>query len=241
MEFHVSLPSGRCESVSVLGGTVADLKRAAQRSLGQSFLRLAAPDGRLLDPAEALQKAGLQGGENIVAVAQQPKIAATKGAFALWYPGCNKIVTWGDPNVGGQSAGVQDELRNVQEVHATAYAFAAILADGTVVSWGNPFCGGDCDGTAVLDGAAVLDQPKRVQQICSTSFAFAAILEDGHVVTWGIPDSGGDSSTVQDQLKNVQGISASHAAFAAILADGAVVTWGQPHFGGDCTAGPGSA
>ena len=42
---EVSLPSGRCATVSVLeSGTVADLKIAAQKSLVQGFLRLAAPD-----------------------------------------------------------------------------------------------------------------------------------------------------------------------------------------------------
>ena len=45
IKLQVSLPSGRCVTVSVLeSGTVADLKIAAQQSLGQPFLRLAAPD-----------------------------------------------------------------------------------------------------------------------------------------------------------------------------------------------------
>ena len=45
MTLEVSLPSGRCATVSVLeSGTVADLKIAAQKSLVQGFLRLAAPD-----------------------------------------------------------------------------------------------------------------------------------------------------------------------------------------------------
>ena len=37
----------------------------------------------------------------------------------------------------------QDLLRNVQQIYATHHAFAAILADGTVVTWGNPEYGGD--------------------------------------------------------------------------------------------------
>ena len=44
---------------------------------------------------------------------------------------------------GGGSFDVQDQLRNVQQVHATGRAFAAILADGSVVTWGNPCDGGD--------------------------------------------------------------------------------------------------
>jgi hypothetical protein len=32
----------------------------------------------------------------------------------------------------------------VQQIQATHVAFAAILADGSVVTWGMPRCGGDC-------------------------------------------------------------------------------------------------
>ena len=47
IDLEVSLPSARCETLAVsLSGTVADLKLAAQKSLRQPFLRLAAPDGR---------------------------------------------------------------------------------------------------------------------------------------------------------------------------------------------------
>lgn len=36
--------------------------------------------------------------------------------------------------------------RNVQQIYATQFAFAAILADGRVVSWGDPASGGDSSG-----------------------------------------------------------------------------------------------
>ena len=38
---------------------------------------------------------------------------------------------------------MQDQLRNVQQVQATGSAFAAILADGSVVTWGSSHTGGD--------------------------------------------------------------------------------------------------
>jgi len=44
-------------------------------------------------------------------------------------------VTWGAPVFGGDSSQVQD-LKGVQQVQATESAFAAILADGSVVTWG---------------------------------------------------------------------------------------------------------
>ena len=212
LNLHVALPSGRCDTVSVLRhGTIGDLKIAAQQSLGQSFLRLAAPDGCLLDLAEPLQLSGLQDGDTIAAIAQQPKLAATKSAFALWCVEADRIVTWGDPQNGGDSSAVRDKFQKVQQVYATAFAFAAILADKTVVTWGRRESGGD--------STAVKDRLNNVQQIHGSHNAFAAILADGTVVTWGDPECGGDSTAVQAQLRNVQKIYSTGFAFAAILAD----------------------
>ena len=87
---------------------------------------------------------------------------------------------------------MQDQLRNAQHIQATDSAFAAILASGGVMTWGDPECGGDC--------REVQEQLRNVQHIQATSGAFAAILESGAVVTWGRADSGRDSSHVQEQL-----------------------------------------
>ena len=111
-------------------------------------------------------------------------IAATGKAFALWCSGGDKIVTWGDPHNGGDNSAVEGQLRSVQHVQATWDAFAAILegglvvtwgdleggdssavhdqlrkvqqilADGSIATWGNPDCGGDCQ--------AVLHQIKHL-------------------------------------------------------------------------------
>ena len=196
MKFDVSLPSGRRETVAVLRiGTVADLKAAAQESLGRRFLRLAAPHGRLLDPAESLRLSGLQDGESLTAVAQQPKLAATWFAFALWCIGADRVITWGDQDKGGDSFRVQHQLKNVQQISGTGAAFAAILADGSVVTWGNADEGGD--------SSRVQHQLKNVQKISGTYSAFAAILADGSVVTWGNAGHGGDSSRVQGQFNYI--------------------------------------
>ena len=48
--------------------------------------------------------------------------------------------TWGFADDGGDSSAVQDQLRSAQQVQATGSAFAAILADGSVVAWGRPDC-----------------------------------------------------------------------------------------------------
>ena len=109
---------------------------------------------------------------------------------------------------------------NKVQIQATYGAFAAVLGDSSVVTWGHAAYG--------ADSSAVQDQLQHVQQIQATaSGAFAAILGDGSVVTWGNPGSGADSTAVQSQLTCVQKIQASENVFAAILADGSVVTWGD--------------
>ena len=46
-------------------------------------------------------------------------------------------------NLGGDSSAVQGQLVNVQQIVPAATAFAAILQDGSVVTWGEPGDGGD--------------------------------------------------------------------------------------------------
>eukprot|EP00435_Cladocopium_sp_Y103_P026340 s3832_g6.t1 len=226
-KLHVSLPSGRSVEVSFpLSGTIHELKMEVQQAFRQRFLRLAGPGG-ILDPEESLEFAGLQDGDSITAVAQQKKVAATSSAFALWCVGGDRIVTWGHPDYGGDSSGVRDQLRNIQELAATGYAFAAILGNGHVVSWGHPLFGGD--------STKVQGQLRNVQQLCATRSAFAAVLANGRVVTWGFrfEQLDGNSTALQDHLKNVQQVHATEGSFAAVLADGSVVTWGHPTDGGN--------
>ena len=128
-------------------------------------------------------------------------MAATRSAFALWCHGDSAIVAWGNAHYGGDNSDVRDQLRGVLQIQATEQAFAAILADGSVVTWGEEHAGGG-------DSSDVQDQLRGVQQIQATQGAFAGILEDGSVVTWGHADYGSDSSEVRDQLMDVQQIPA---------------------------------
>eukprot|EP00435_Cladocopium_sp_Y103_P025512 s1076_g6.t1 len=195
LQLNVSLPSGQCAALSLpLGATVLDLKTAAEQSLEQAFLRLAAPDGRFLDPTESLRASGLQSGDHVTAVAQQVKVSATDGAMVLWSVGGDQVIASGDARRGGCTAAVQDQLRSVQKIQATAGAFAAMLATGSVVTWGSPDEGGD--------STEVKDQLLNVQQIHATRSAFAAILADGRVVTWGCPGSGGVGTALKSRISS---------------------------------------
>ena len=93
---------------------------------------------------------------------------------------------------------MQDQLKDVRHVQAAGSAFAAILGDGSVVTWGEADKG--------CDSSAVQNQLKNVRQIQAAQFAFAAVLGNGAIVTWGMDAFGGKSSAVQDQLTNVQQI-----------------------------------
>lgn len=85
LRIHVALPSGRHDVFAVhLSSSIGDLALAAQQSLGESFLRLVTPEGRLLDPTESLESAGLQDNDHLTAIVQQVAVAATDRAFLLY-------------------------------------------------------------------------------------------------------------------------------------------------------------
>jgi uncharacterized membrane protein len=114
------------------------------------------------------------------------------------------------------------------KIYSTESAFAALLKNGRVVTWGYALTGGKILGD-------VQTKLKDVKEIYSTNGAFAALSALGQVITWGDKNAGGDISQVQDELKDqvVQRIYSTDEAFAAVLASGRVVTWGNAHYGGD--------
>ena len=77
------------------------------------------------------------------------------------------VVTWGDRRFGGDSSRVQEQLRNVQHIQATHYAFAAILDNGSVVTRGDPDCGGD--------SSRVQQQLRNVQHIQASEHNCATV------------------------------------------------------------------
>ena len=106
---------------------------------------------------------------------------------------------------------------------ASLGAFAAILSNGSVVTWGKADCGGD--------SSAVKDELRNVQQIQASPNAFAAILCDGFVVTWGNADCGGDSRAVATaaQCSTSSGTcSRSKLPLACLLQSLAMAQWSFP-------------
>lgn len=160
---NVALASGRHVNLSVSESCkVQDLKILVQKVFGQGFVKLVTAEGRVLtQPGKSLDAVGIQDGDRLTASAQQAKLAAGD-AFALWCCGA------GDS--GGKIFSVQERLINVQQVQATHDAFAALLADGSVVTWGDPESGGD--------SSEAQPRLRHVQKIQATAAAFAELLAD---------------------------------------------------------------
>eukprot|EP00435_Cladocopium_sp_Y103_P068409 s366_g31.t1 len=115
---------------------------------------------------------------------------------------------------GSDDSTVKDSLVGVCDIASTDTAFAAILAERKVITWGD-YAG---------DSSAVQDQLKEVQSVRGTTYAFAGLLSNGSVVSWGHQDLGGHSSQVQAQLRDVRCLFSTERAFAAVLANLCVVT-----------------
>ena len=109
-------------------------------------------------------------------------------------------------------------------------AFAALKADGSVVTWGSASKGGN--STSVASRLS-----SDVTAVYSNQLAFAALKADGSVVTWGDFSSGGNSTTVASRISSgVTAVYSNQNAFAALKADGSVVTWGVANEGGNSTS-----
>ena len=133
-------------------------------------------------------------------------------------------VTWGHPEHGSDSSGVQDKLRNVHQIHAADNEFAVILGDGSAVTWGrtNAICGSSC----------VKDQLKHVRQIQAS----AGIRR--YPARWISFDLG--KSCLRRGQQQRPGSPTKRAAdpgyktrICCHSGHGSVVTWGRSDFGGD--------
>eukprot|EP00435_Cladocopium_sp_Y103_P062968 s411_g24.t1 len=144
LQINVSLPSGWSETFSLpQSSKVGDLQVLAQKSFRHGFLRVVDADQSVVDPTKSLQSAGIKDEDHLTAIAIEAKLAATAAAFALFCCGGDRVVTWGYPAHGGDNPQIQHRLKGVQQVQASQSAFAAIIADGSVVAWGRPYFGGD--------------------------------------------------------------------------------------------------
>ena len=150
-------------------------------------------------------------------------------------------ISWGSdfivPNMFSFELSNSNELSNIISVESTIGGFAALKADGSIVTWGYANEGGDSSSVSQ-------DVSSGVSNIFSNKFSFAALKDDGSVITWGKNCCGGNSNPSEisgGSLENVSKIfSTFHrytnpffgSSYAAIKNDGSVVAWGSSQTGG---------
>ncbi|HCN44753.1 MAG TPA: hypothetical protein DIT18_03045, partial [Pseudomonas sp.] len=158
------------------------------------------------------------------------------------------MVAWGTPAFGGELDGRISTIKNVVEISATMWDYAARLEDGNVVCWGNSnenvipptvygnyvqvrsnaeaFAGRTRDGELFAWGLTThgVPVPDRILEhrdyldLCGTSHAFAALRETGNVVAWGNPDYGGQLQEGQEALTDIVQLGSSDGAFIGLRA-----------------------
>lgn len=181
------------------------------------------------------------------------------------------VVTWGNVLLGGnasvvissfingnqtisQGASVSASLSSgVVAIYSNEKAFAALKENGSVVTWGDVFHGGNSTVTSIIesgDSATYNSTTSEISSVAgslssdvtaiySNSKAFAALKKDGSVVAWGDISSGGnltqydsidstEGASVASQLSSdVIAIYSTRNTFSALKNDGSVVYWGD--------------
>jgi alpha-tubulin suppressor-like RCC1 family protein len=111
-----------------------------------------------------------------------------------------------------------ENLQNVKEVVANRGAYAALLADDSVCTWG--------DSKYLTGIENVCESLHNVSKIYSNECAFAALMQNKTVLTWGMPMFGGDSSKVTNLLQDVVHVFPTETNFYAKKNNGRLVKWG---------------
>jgi alpha-tubulin suppressor-like RCC1 family protein len=142
-------------------------------------------------------------------------------------------------------------LARVVAVAAGDYFGLALLADGTLRSWGDNSLGALGTGTVSTTGCACIPTPTPVKGVSNATAIAAgyefglALLPSGRVSTWGWNPNGqlgnGTYATTGCQcvpspvavsgLSNTAAIAAGYGHVLALLANGTLMSWGYNRYG----------
>jgi len=114
------------------------------------------------------------------------------------------------------------EMKDVQSVSMNDAAFAALKQDGTVVTWGSAYHGGESQYLAA--------KLKDIKAIYAGPSAFTAVTQNGELISWGSVNDGQESQKQLARLSEfTSAIKVVNTAFgfAALMADGRVYGWGE--------------
>jgi hypothetical protein len=100
-------------------------------------------------------------------------------------------------NTGTASLGDGFNVKpTISSLASNTGAYAAVMTNGKVVSWGDGSYGGDY----TLVPAALKTGPLYATSVVAAYYAFAAITNDGAVHAWGDSNYGGSTAAVANQL-----------------------------------------
>lgn len=160
------------------------------------------------------------------------KVRSNYNAFVALYganPGDRYLTGWGNRASGGRIPQYILDLRDVDEIVATYYAFAALRSNGGVVAWGDSNYGG-----AMPPGLQILDDVVEVQG-SGRAFIGRRVTTDGRkkVFVWGDPRFGGSLPAVIAQRDDIESIEAHTAlAYCLLTSQRQVLAFGHAASGG---------
>ncbi|QIM15702.1 hypothetical protein G7067_03555 [Leucobacter insecticola] len=154
------------------------------------------------------------------------------------------------PTAGGTEVSFTMDRIQEEVLSASGEAgFSALLADGTVVSWGNNELGqagaGYLSTTPLTEPvAAIFPEGVKITKLAQTGLAAVALDSDGHLWSWGSNYGGylgnGGSTGLKQSLPGpldvpqdlvFKEIGAGGQSFFAITEDGDLYGWGNPKIG----------
>jgi len=204
----------------------------------------------------------VSGLSNVVAVA-----GGGEHSLALLSNGA--VMAWGDNEDGELGAGTTTGpdncsgscsktpvqvpgLSNVVAIDAGYYYSLALLANGTVITWGYDYYGELGDGIGVQEGCECVDHPIAVPgvsgavAISADWYVASALLQDGTIRNWGYNydgELGNNTQTIESTgcyclgPVSPSGLSGARATTSggyhglALLASGAAQGWGYDYYG----------
>lgn len=137
-----------------------------------------------------------------------------------------KLVSWGglsDDQKGREQLAKLSQLAPAVKVVNTDYGFAALLADGSVYSWGE----GELTEHHVAFPArlSTTNRANKVIDIYANHGAFAALTISRQLYVWGSKFNGADTSVLQNKLQDVQKVYPFEEGFVALRRDNTAIAW----------------
>lgn len=149
-----------------------------------------------------------------------------------------KLVSWGavnDDQKGREQLAKLNQLAPAVKVVNTDYGFAALLADGSVYTWGE----GELTEhhVAFPDRLSTTNRADKVIDIYANRGAFAALTISRQLYVWGSKFNGADTSVLQNKLQDVHKVYPVDEGFVALRKDNTAIAWDswdlvdkQPHY-----------